>query len=78
MNCLLDTHAFLWAIFSQEKLSRKARAVIADPTDEICLCSISLGEISLKYALGKRTLEHCRPESLVAAILRRSISCETG
>lgn len=66
MNCLLDTHAFLWVLFSPEKLSRKAQAVIADPTNEICLSAISLWEISLKYALGKLTLEHCTPESLVA------------
>ena len=65
MNCLLDTHAFLWAVFSPEKLGRKARAIITDPTNEICLSSISLWEISLKYALGKLTLENCTPESLV-------------
>ncbi|MBI3525724.1 MAG: type II toxin-antitoxin system VapC family toxin [Betaproteobacteria bacterium] len=65
MNCLLDTHAFLWAVFSPEKLSRKARAAITDPGNEICLSSISLWEISLKFGLGKLTLEHCSPESLV-------------
>jgi len=66
MNCLLDTHTFLWAVFGPEKLSRKARAVIADPTNEICLSSISLWEISLKFGLGKLTLENCTPESLLA------------
>ena len=65
MNCLLDTHAFLWAVFAPEKLSRKARTAIVEPTNEICLSSISLWEISLKYALGKLTLENCTPESLV-------------
>lgn len=66
MNCLLDTHAFLWAVFAPEKLGRKVRTVIADPKNQICLSSISLWEISLKFALGKLTLEHCAPEDLVA------------
>lgn len=66
MNCLLDTHALLWAVFNPEKLGRKARAAITDPGNEICLSSISLWEISLKFGLGKLTLENCTPESLVA------------
>ena len=66
MNCLLDTHAFLWVVFAPEQLSRKARAAISDPANEICLSSVSLWEISLKFGLGKLTLEHCTPESLVA------------
>lgn len=78
MNCLLDTHAFLWAVFSPEKLGRKARAVIIDPTNEICLSSISLWEISLKFALGKLALENCTPESLVVVAREMGLTLITA
>jgi PIN domain nuclease of toxin-antitoxin system len=65
MNCLLDTHSFLWAVFAPEKLGRKTRSIIADETNQICLSSISFWEISLKFALGKLSLNDCTPESLV-------------
>lgn len=65
MNCLLDTHAFLWSVFAPDKLGRKARAAISDGGNEICLSSVSLWEISLRYSLGKLTLEDCTPEDLL-------------
>ena len=65
MNCLLDTHAFLWAVFAPEKLGRKARATIADPANAIHLSSVTFWEIALKFALGKLTLTDCSPEILV-------------
>ncbi len=66
MNCLLDTHAFLWAVFSPNKLSRAARAAVADTGNAVHLSTISFWEISLKFALGKLTLTGCTPETLVA------------
>lgn len=65
MNYLLDTHAFLWAVFAPEKLSRKARTAIADTGNAIYLSSVTFWEISLKFGLGKLTLDRCTPESLV-------------
>lgn len=65
MSYLLDTHTFLWAVFAPERLSRKARTIIADANNKVYLSSITLWEISLKFALGKLTLENCTPESLV-------------
>lgn len=66
MRYLLDTHAFLWAVFAPEKLGRKARAAIADATRDVCLSSVTLWEISLKYSLGKLELTGCTPETLAA------------
>ncbi|MBI3370772.1 MAG: type II toxin-antitoxin system VapC family toxin [Betaproteobacteria bacterium] len=66
MSYLLDTHAFLWAVFSPDKLSRRARATIADPSNAVNLSSITLWEISLKFALGKLTLKNATPEEMVA------------
>ncbi len=65
MSYLLDTHSFLWAVFSPEKLSRRARTTIADTSSAVCLSSITLWEISLKFALGRLTLENASPEDLV-------------
>ena len=78
MNCLLDTHAFLWTVFSPEKLGRKARTAIIDPNNEICLSSISLWEISLKFALAKLALENCTPESLVAVAREMGLTLSTA
>ncbi|MFM9967066.1 MAG: type II toxin-antitoxin system VapC family toxin [Burkholderiales bacterium] len=67
MSYLLDTHTFLWAVFSPEKLGRRARAIIADKSNTVGLSSISLWEISLKFSLGKLVLENTSPEELAAA-----------
>jgi PIN domain nuclease of toxin-antitoxin system len=66
VTCLLDTHTFLWAVFTPEKLSRKARGTIADGSVGVWLSPVSLWEISLKFALGKLELKGCVPEDLVA------------
>ena len=64
MNCLLDTHAFLWAAFSPVKLSAKAKKEIRAADNRICLSTISFWEISLKYALGKIELKNCTPDDM--------------
>jgi PIN domain nuclease of toxin-antitoxin system len=65
MIALLDTHSFLWAAIAPEKLSAKARKLIADPAHEIHVSTISFWEISLKFALGKLDLVGCTPDDLV-------------
>ncbi len=56
---LLDTHAFLWWIFDDPKLSKKARHVIANPRHEMLVSSASAWEISTKHRIGKlREAEH--------------------
>lgn len=66
MNCLLDTHAFLWAVFTPSKLSARARKEIRAAENRICLSTISFWEISLKYAMGKIELENCLPDDMPA------------
>jgi PIN domain nuclease of toxin-antitoxin system len=66
MNCLLDTHAFLWAVFAPNKLSARARKEIRSTENRICLSTVSFWEISLKYAMGKIELENCRPDDMPA------------
>ena len=67
MSYLLDTHTFLWVMTSPEKLSQSARAAIADASSEVCLSSVTLWEISLKFALGKLAIKNGVPEDLLAS-----------
>jgi PIN domain nuclease of toxin-antitoxin system len=53
MRYLLDTHALLWWLFDDPKLSRRARAVIAEPENDILVSAASAWEISTKHRLGK-------------------------
>lgn len=53
MKVLLDTHALLWWLFDDPKLSRKARKAIADPATEALVSSASAWEIATKHRLGK-------------------------
>ena len=64
MNYLLDTHAFLWAAFSPDKLSAKAREAIRSAENQVCISSVSFWEISLKYTLGKIELTNCSPADM--------------
>lgn len=65
MIYLLDTHVFLWAIIDPKRLSEKAISVIENNENTILVSTISLWEISLKYALGKLNLIGLEPNELV-------------
>jgi PIN domain nuclease of toxin-antitoxin system len=69
VNCLLDTHAVLWSLFSPERLSRRAADIIRRPENAISVSAISFWEISLKYSLGKLELVGVGPEDLPDAAL---------
>ena len=53
MRYLLDTHAFLWWLFDDPKLSSISRKIIQDPKHRISISSASAWEIATKYRLGK-------------------------
>jgi PIN domain nuclease of toxin-antitoxin system len=53
MRLLVDTHALIWWLADRPRLSRTARAAIADP-DNVVLASAATGyEIANKQRLGK-------------------------
>ena len=56
MNILLDTHAFLWFVQDDIKLSATARALIEDSQSRPFLSIASLWEIAIKISLGKLQL----------------------
>jgi PIN domain nuclease of toxin-antitoxin system len=53
---LLDTHAYLWFVFDDPRISERAAAAIADPRTEPLLSIASLWEITIKRQLGKLDL----------------------
>lgn len=56
MRCLLDTHAFLWAVDDSPRLSSRAREVIEDVENELVLSVASLWEIAIKLGTDKLEL----------------------
>jgi PIN domain nuclease of toxin-antitoxin system len=55
MKALLDTHAFLWAIADDKRLSRRAQKVFTGPND-LWLSVASFWEILIKVKTGKLPL----------------------
>ncbi len=53
MRVLLDTHAFLWWISDDPRLSKKAKEIIADGRNELFFSAASGWEISIKAGLGR-------------------------
>ncbi|HEU0016697.1 MAG TPA: type II toxin-antitoxin system VapC family toxin [Longimicrobium sp.] len=56
MSLLLDTHAFLWFIEGDPRLSRAAAERIADPETRVCVSVVSAWEIVIKQRTGKLEL----------------------
>ena len=50
---ILDTHAFLWFVFDDPRLSDQAASVIADHAVEKSISIASLWEIVIKHQLGR-------------------------
>lgn len=57
MNCLLDTHIFIWWLYDDPKLSQKHREIIANGENTIHISVASLWEIEIKRALGNLTID---------------------
>ncbi len=57
MNVLLDTHAFLWFVNDDPRLSQPARVLIETEESQPFLSVASLWEIAIKISLGKLNLK---------------------
>lgn len=57
MRLLLDTHAFLWFVSADPKLSRGARRRIRSIRHDKYLSVASVWEMAIKLSLGKLQLE---------------------
>ena len=56
MKLLLDTHAFLWFVGDDFRLSGQAKTVMESPENELWLSIASLWEMAIKYSLDKLEL----------------------
>ena len=55
-NLLLDTHALLWFLWDDPKLSASAKALIEDPSNRKLVSIAGCWEIAIKAGLGKLDL----------------------
>ena len=53
MRLLLDTHIALWAVTDDPRLSPKARNMIVDPANDVCVSAASVWEIAIKHTLAR-------------------------
>lgn len=53
MKLLLDTHALLWWLLGDRRLSLKARAAIAETGADVLASAVSAMEIGTKHRIGK-------------------------
>jgi len=67
LNLILDTHIFLWAIATPEKLTQRQRGEIEQPTNRLFLSAISVAELMIKASLGKLTLTFDPKEAALAS-----------
>ena len=57
MRLLLDTHAFLWWIGDDRKLSRRARSAIGRGSNDCYVSIATAWEIAIKASLGSLSVE---------------------
>jgi PIN domain nuclease of toxin-antitoxin system len=62
MNYLVDTHILLWSFLETDKLSKEIKSILLDENNVIYYSPISLWEISIKYGLGKLSLNGGTPD----------------
>jgi PIN domain nuclease of toxin-antitoxin system len=53
MRVLLDTHALLWWVFDDPRLTARAREVIGDVRNDVLVSAATGWEIAIKHRLGK-------------------------
>jgi len=53
MRALIDTHAFVWWVTDNPRLSARARAFLASEDNEICVSAVVAWELATKVRLGK-------------------------
>ncbi|PSB03225.1 type II toxin-antitoxin system VapC family toxin [Merismopedia glauca] len=66
MKLLLDTHALLWWLSKDAKLSQGAMEAISNPDNLVFVSAASAWEIAIKKAIGKLTAPDNLKEALDA------------
>lgn len=74
MRVLLDTHTFLWWIDDSPQLSDRARATIAEGSNDLFLSAASGWEIAIKAQLGKIRVQGELDAFMAAQLHQNNIS----
>jgi PIN domain nuclease of toxin-antitoxin system len=53
----MDTHAFLWFVSDDDRISSKAKSIIKNRNNEVYFSAASAWEMSIKIRLGRLTIE---------------------
>ncbi len=72
MAYLLDTHALIWFLEGDDRLSAKAKEIISDDNSDIYLSMASLWEMAIKISLAKLNLSQSL-EQVIETIEKQSI-----
>ena len=65
MRLLLDTHAALWFLAGDERLSAAAKEHLTDGSNRVLLSAVVVWEVAIKRSLGKLTV----PERYLSLLL---------
>lgn len=74
MKVLLDTHAFLWLIEGDERVSSEAEAIFLERDNELFFSAVSYWEICIKQSLGKLGLALGWQKTIDTELAANSIS----
>jgi PIN domain nuclease of toxin-antitoxin system len=55
---LLDTHALIWAIVDDDKLSKPVLKILQDTDNQLYVSAVSFWEIAIKFGKGKLYFEN--------------------
>ncbi len=72
MALLLDTHAFIWWMANDPKLSRLAYAEIAVGESDVFISAATVWEIATKHRLGKLEVDDDLASSMETAIAKQN------
>jgi PIN domain nuclease of toxin-antitoxin system len=74
MKALLDTHAFLWALAGDARMSRRTRDLFAGSTD-LFLSMASIWEILIKAQSGKLNFPRPAGPYVLSKLVENRIEC---
>ena len=75
MNILLDTHFLLWCFIDTGKIEPHLYDQLVSSENELFFSQASLWEISIKYGLGKLSLQGITPEDFYQEIKKSDLKC---
>lgn len=73
MKYLLDTHALIWFLEGDERLTVTAKSIICNDDTDIYVSIVSLWEMAIKISLGKLELSQSL-EQIIARLPQQAIT----